>query len=83
VPSAFILMSAELGREAEVAKAIRAIGCVTETYVVYGVYDVLVKLEARSIGELNEAILRDIRGVPNVRSTITMIVVEGLPSDMV
>jgi DNA-binding Lrp family transcriptional regulator len=77
MPSAIILVNAELGKEAEVAKAIRAIDSVTEVDIVYGVYDILVRLEARSMEQLNAAILRHIRGIPNIRSTITMIVVEG------
>jgi hypothetical protein len=38
-------------------------------------------LGAGSIAELNGAILGDMRGIPNLRSAMTLIVAEDLPSD--
>ncbi len=76
MPAALILVNSDLGKEAEVVKAIRAINSVTEAHVVYGVYDALVKLDAKTMDQLNEAIMKHVRSIPNLRSTITMIVVE-------
>ncbi|MEM4034011.1 MAG: Lrp/AsnC ligand binding domain-containing protein, partial [Sulfolobales archaeon] len=50
---------------------------VTEVYVVYGVYDLVVKVSASTTEELKDIISSKIRKLPNVRSTLTMIVVEG------
>jgi DNA-binding Lrp family transcriptional regulator len=50
---------------------------VKESYVVYGVYDVVAKVEADSMDKLKEIVTWKIRRLDRVRSTLTMIVVEG------
>jgi DNA-binding Lrp family transcriptional regulator len=44
--------------------------------VVYGAYDIVVKIEAEGIEELKNIISMKIRRTPNVKSTLTMIVLE-------
>jgi len=46
---------------------------VVEVSVVYGVYDVIVKLEAESMEALKELITSKVRHLNKVRSTMTMI----------
>jgi DNA-binding Lrp family transcriptional regulator len=50
---------------------------VVGSWIVYGVYDIVAKIEADTMDELKEIITTNIRGLENVRSTLTMIVVEG------
>ncbi len=50
---------------------------VSEAYIVYGVYDIVVKIKAPTTEALKEIISSKIRKISNVRSTLTMIVVEG------
>jgi len=50
---------------------------VKESYVVYGVYDIVAKVEADSMDKLKEIVTWKIRRLDKVRSTLTMIVVEG------
>ena len=49
---------------------------VEEAYSVYGVYDVVAKIEADSMDKLKEIITWRIRRLNKVRSTLTMIVIE-------
>jgi len=77
MPVAFVLINAEIGSEDEVATELRKIGNVKESYVVYGVYDIVVKVEADSMDKLKEIVTWKIRRLDKVRSTLTMIVVEG------
>ncbi|AFH42796.1 Lrp/AsnC ligand binding domain-containing protein [Fervidicoccus fontis] len=77
MPSAIVLINAEIGSEEEVFNDITKINEVTEAYVVYGVYDVIAKVEADTMDKLKEIIASHIRKLPKVRSTLTMIVVEG------
>ncbi|MHA2239309.1 MAG: Lrp/AsnC ligand binding domain-containing protein, partial [Candidatus Hodarchaeales archaeon] len=49
---------------------------VVGAWIVYGVYDIVAKIEADSMDKLKEIITTNIRGLENVRSTLTMIVVE-------
>jgi DNA-binding Lrp family transcriptional regulator len=77
LPLAFVLINAEIGSEDEVLKELRKLGNVKESYVVYGVYDVVAKVEADSMDKLKEIVTWKIRRLDKVRSTLTMIVVEG------
>lgn len=77
MPLAFVMMNAEVGLEAEVLKELKKIADVKEAYFVYGVYDIVAKVEAETMKELREVIASKIRGIDGVRSTLTMIVIEG------
>lgn len=77
MPLAFVLINAEIGSEDEVVIELRKIGNVKESYVVYGVYDIVAKVEADSMDKLKEIVTWKIRRLDKVRSTLTMIVVEG------
>jgi len=50
---------------------------VKEAHLVYGVYDMIAKVEAESTEKLNETVAAKIRRIPDIRSTLTMSVAEG------
>lgn len=77
MPVAFVLINAEIGSEDEVVRELRKLSNVKESYVVYGVYDIVAKVEAESMDKLKEIVTWKIRRLDKVRSTLTMIVVEG------
>ncbi len=77
MPLAFVLINAEIGSEDEVVTELRKISNVKESYVVYGVYDIVATVEAESMDKLKEIVTWKIRRLDKVRSTLTMIVVEG------
>jgi len=77
LPSAFVLINAEIGSEDEVLKALRGLPNVKEAYVVYGVYDIVARVHADSMEKLKEVVTWKVRRLEKVRSTLTMIVVEG------
>jgi len=71
------MMNAEVGSEAEVLKKLKKTAGVKEAYLVYGVYDIVAKVEAETMKKLREVIASKIRGIDGVGSTLTMIVIEG------
>ena len=77
MPLAVVLINAEIGSEDEVVNELRKIGNVKECNTVYGVYDIVAKVEADSMDKLKEIVTWKIRRLDKVRSTLTMIVVEG------
>ena len=70
---AYVLINSEIGGEQEVVDQLNAMKEVVEVSVVYGVYDVIVKLEAESMEILKELITTKVRQLNKVRSTMTMI----------
>ena len=74
---AFVLINADLGAEEELVRELNGIEHVKVVYVVYGVYDIVAKIEADCIEKLKDTITCKIRRLVKVRSTLTMIVVES------
>jgi len=73
---AYVLLNVEIGAEKAVLKELESISAVTESNTVYGVYDIITKIEASTLEELKDIISHEIRRINRVRSTLTMIVVE-------
>jgi len=69
------MLNVDLGCERDVLRELREMDGVVEAYVVDGVYDVVVVLEAEGLDDLRNLILK-VRGMDNVQSTLTMIAVE-------
>ena len=76
--TAFVLLNAELGSENEVLDELIMIDGVKETYLVYGVYDIIAKIEAEIMEDLKNIISWKVRRIFRVRSTITMITIWDL-----
>jgi DNA-binding Lrp family transcriptional regulator len=77
MPSSYVLINTETGFEDEVLKGLKKMPNIKEAYVVYGVYDIVAKLEAEDLNKLKELVALGIRRLEKVRSTLTMIVVVG------
>lgn len=76
MPRAYVLLNVESGSEDTVLKQLRNISIVEEAYVSYGVYDLIVKVKANTMEEMKETISHKIRSINQVRSTLTLIMVE-------
>jgi uncharacterized protein with GYD domain len=76
---AFVLCVTEIGKEYEIVKKIKDIakdvGVDVEAYVVYGEYDVAVKLVADSLKKIDKAVTM-IRSIPGIMRTVTLIAAE-------
>lgn len=75
MPTAIILLNAELGSEKDLINELEKFEHVKEIYEIYGVYDILLKIESDSLDKIKDTASRKIRGLKNVRSTLTLIVV--------
>ncbi|MHA2394833.1 MAG: Lrp/AsnC ligand binding domain-containing protein [Promethearchaeota archaeon] len=73
---AFVMITSEIGAEDKILKGLKAIPEVKEAHVVYGVYDIILRVEAETMNKLKDVISWKIRRFEGVRSTITMIVLE-------
>jgi DNA-binding Lrp family transcriptional regulator len=77
LPKAFVLINADLGAENDLVSELRKIPNITEIHQVYGVYDLVAKIEADTPEKVKETITWHIRRLAKVRSTLTLIVIEG------
>jgi len=69
---AYALIRTAIGAEQKVAAEVKKLPGVTEVVVTYGVYDVVARIEAESLRELDETITR-IRSLPEVVETVTLV----------
>lgn len=74
MPSAIVILNTDIGKENEVAEEISGIPGVEASQVVYGVYDIVASVSSDTNDLLESLIMKRIRQVPFVRSTLTLIV---------
>ena len=76
MPMAYVLVTTEAGAMESVLESLKKLEYVTETYMVYGVYDIVATVKAENMDKLKKIVTWDLRSLDNVRSTLTMIVVK-------
>ena len=74
---AFVLINCDLGSEIQVISDLKKVECVKKVYGVFGTYDILADLECDRLEELRQMIILRIRRIENIRSTKTLIGIEG------
>ncbi len=72
---AYVLIQSEVGKAALVADAIGKISGVTMAEDVTGPYDVIARVEARTVDELGKLVIAKIQDVPGITRTLTCTVV--------
>jgi DNA-binding Lrp family transcriptional regulator len=73
---AYVLIRTDMGSEWKVTNDLNKIEEVKKVYEVHGVYDLIVMVEAETLEKLKTVISEGIRTIENVRSTLTMIVMD-------
>jgi DNA-binding Lrp family transcriptional regulator len=76
MPMAYVLLNLEPGDESQVLRSLRKVATVQEAHRIYGVYDIIVRVEAENMDKLRETISKHVRSLDKVRSTLTMMVIE-------
>jgi len=75
VVQAYVLIQSEVGKAAMVAETISRISGVTMAEDVTGPYDVIARVEARSVDELGKLVIAKIQDVPGITRTLTCTIV--------
>jgi DNA-binding Lrp family transcriptional regulator len=74
MPTAYILLNTEIGAEAAVLRALKNIEGVEQAHRLWGVYDVIVHINAESIEKLEAIVTKKIGTVGRINSKLTMII---------
>jgi len=69
---AYMVATVKRGKEHDAAQKIRRTKEVTEALVTYGLYDIVVRIEAKTLGQLDK-IVTDIRQMPEIQQTSTLV----------
>lgn len=67
-----VLIKTETGTERDVEQTLRKIAGVREAQLLFGVYDISVKIECESLEELSHIVIDKIRQIPGVKETKTL-----------
>jgi len=76
MPMAYVLINTEPKYMENVVETLMKIDAVEEVFPVYGVYDVVAKIKAETMEILKEIVTWKVRNLDEVRSTITMLILE-------
>ena len=74
---AYILINCEIGSEEDVITALKNIDSIKEVHGTFGAYDILAKIESPQVEDLRETITWKIRKIDKIRSTLTLMGIEG------
>ena len=75
--TAYVLISCELGSEESIIDSLKHMESVKEVHGTFGAYDIIAKIENSDTDKLRETITWNIRKLENVRSTLTLMGIEG------
>jgi len=77
VATAYILINCELGSEELIIQQLKNIDDISEVSGTFGAYDILAKIESPTVEKLREIITWKIRKIDHIRSTLTLMGIEG------
>ena len=77
MPKAYVLINCEIGAEVSIISQLKEIDLVKEVHGTFGAYDVLGVVEADTVEALRETITWKIRKIEKIRSTLTLMTIEG------
>jgi DNA-binding Lrp family transcriptional regulator len=80
---AYVLVNSDVKQEEKVKEELLQLDEVKEAYMVYGTYDVVVKIEVEDLEKLRNVVTNGIRIAENIQSTSTLIVTRGLEWDKI
>lgn len=72
--TAYVLINTDTGQEYSVYDELKVLGGVVEANIVYGVYDIVVKVKTEDNDKLRK-LVEYIRKVKGIRSTLTLIAI--------
>lgn len=72
--SAYIMMKMQVGRDDEVISELRGLKQLQEADATYGAYDLVIKVNFKTIEELDRFIFEKVRRIKGVTETSSMIV---------
>ena len=75
--TAYVLINCELGSEESIIQQLKSLDGVVEVHGTFGAYDILAKIESSTVENLRETITWKIRKIDQIRSTLTLMGIEG------
>jgi DNA-binding Lrp family transcriptional regulator len=75
--TAYVLINCDLGSEEEILDSLKHMESVKDVHETFGAYDIIAKIENQDRDKLRETIIWNVRKLQHVRSTLTLMGIEG------
>jgi len=75
--TAYVLINCELGSEESIISQLKTLEGIIEVHGTFGAYDILAKIESSTVEALRETITWKIRKIEKIRSTLSLMGIEG------
>ncbi len=75
--TAYVLLNCNMGSEESVIQELKSIIGVKEVHGIFGAYDIIAEVETKTVDELRQTVILKIRKINDVRSTLTLLGIEG------
>ena len=75
--TAYVLINCELGSEESIISQLKTLEGIIEVHGTFGAYDILAKIESSTVEALRETITWKIRKIEKIRTTLTLMEIEG------
>ncbi len=75
--TSYVLINCDLGSEEQIIEELKHLSDVKEVHGTFGAYDILAKVESANVKTLRETLMWKIRKIDKVRSTLTLMGIEG------
>ena len=76
MPTAYVLLTTEIGAESDVIAALKKVKGVEEVHHLWGVYDIIASIKADTMDKLTHIITEKIQEIGRINSKLTMIITE-------
>ncbi len=70
---AYVMLNCDLGAEEEIVEKLKTLENVLHISETMGAHDMLVKIEAENFEKVREVITWNIKNIPKVRTTVTLV----------
>ncbi len=74
---AYVMINCDLGKESDILESLREMKSVNEAHGTFGAYDIIAEVTSESAEELRQEITWKIRKLPAIRTTLTLMSIEG------
>jgi DNA-binding Lrp family transcriptional regulator len=77
MPTAYVLINCDVDHKNEVMNQLDQLPGIFETAELHGAYDILARFSMQSVEELKDTIKLHLKKIPDIKSTVTLITIEG------
>lgn len=70
---AYVMLNCDLGAEKEIVEKLKTLENISHVSETMGTHDMLVRLEAENFEKVREVVTWNIKNIPKVRSTVTLV----------